>query len=121
MCLLFFVKVSVSGIRPFWRYLMMESVAYMLNIARIMGGRPITDDEFEPFFVGVLGDEYRPMVKHRFENFQNLDPDWLADAIKVSGKIAREDARTRQFDHRSFLVAIAEGNAKWQKKVSAED
>lgn len=104
-------------------FITMESVAYMLNVAQTIGGRTITDNEFEPFFVGVLGEEYRPMVEHRFKTFNNpsFDQDWFAGVVKATGRIAREDVRKGELDRSSFLVATAEDNARWQKTVTTTD
>jgi len=97
-----------------------ESVAYILNVAKEIGGRVIADDEFEAFFVGVLGDEYRPMVEHRFKAIHNprFDIERFAGMVKATGEIARDDVRKGTHDSSNFLVTIAEDHARWQKKVA---
>lgn len=102
-------------------FITIESVAYILNVARAVGRRPIADDEFVTFFVGVLGDEYRPMAQHRLESLHNprVDHDKFARMVKATGQIVREDLRKGPKSSSNFLVNIAEDHAQWQKKVSA--
>lgn len=100
-------------------FITMQSVAYMLNVAKEIGGRAIEDDEFEAFFVGVLGDEYQRMVEHRFKTIRDprFDIGRFAGMVKATGKIAREDVRKGAQNSSNFLVAIAEDHAQWEKKV----
>lgn len=100
-------------------FITMQSVAYMINVAKEIGGRSIEDDEFEAFFVGVLGDEYQTMVEHRLKTIRDprFDIERFAGMLKATGKISREDVRKGAHNSSNFLVAIAEDHAQWEKKV----
>lgn len=102
-------------------FITMHSIAYMLNVARELGGRVIEDDELENFFVGVLGEEYRRMIEHRLKNIRDPlnDTEKFINMIKSTREIAREDVRKGADGSSKFLVKIAEDHAQWQKKVAA--
>lgn len=108
----FFLKPQVSAIAERYenKYAVVtwESLAYALGVGEEIAGRPVLDEEFRDYFIGVLGIDYEKRIDRLLYSVEEAYGSSALRRIKINmQKIARDDVRSGILSCSNFLLANA--------------
>lgn len=85
-----------------------ESIAYALAVGEEIAGRPVLDEEFRSYLIGVFGNDYEMRIDRLLYSVKNTHGTSGLRKIKVNlQKIAKDDVRSGSMHCSKFLLSNA--------------